>query len=86
VRVPRSERQASVRRAGTAYQGAFESFFAILIGAGFGYWADKSFDSSPWGLLVGLAFGFAAFVLRLVRLVRQLETLAESGSRESEEE
>ncbi len=86
MRVPKSEREARVRSAGTAYQGAFESVFAILIGAGFGYWADKSFDSAPWGLLVGLALGFGAFVLRLVRLARQLDALTESTSRESEEE
>jgi ATP synthase protein I len=85
VTVPKSEREVRVRRAGTAYQGAFESVFAILIGAGLGYWADATFDSAPWGLLVGLLLGFGAFVLRLVRLARQLESLNEATSRESEE-
>ncbi len=85
MRHPKSEREARGRRAGTAYQGAFESVFAILIGAGLGYWADAAFDSAPWGLLVGLILGFSAFVLRLVRLARQIESLNEAASREPAE-
>ena len=56
------------RRAGAAYQGALEAVFAILISGGVGYWADARFGSAPLGLLVGLAIGFGAFVLRLFRL------------------
>ncbi len=47
--------------------------FAILIGVGLGYLVDRNYQSAPWGLLVGLVLGFSSFVLRLVRLVRQLE-------------
>ena len=53
---------------GAAYQGAMESVFAIVIGVLLGWWADSSFDSSPWGVLAGATIGFAAFVLRLTRL------------------
>lgn len=77
----RGRRALQVRRAGGAYQGAFEAVFAILIGVGFGYWADASFDTSPWGLLVGLALGFSAFVLRLVRLAREMQALADEEER-----
>jgi ATP synthase protein I len=75
VKAPQSERQLRFRRAGTAYQGAIESVFAILIGVGLGYGADAVFGTSPWGVLVGLALGFGAFVLRLIRLARQLQGL-----------
>jgi F0F1-type ATP synthase assembly protein I len=34
---------------------------------------DGRFDTSPILLLLGAAVGFAAFVLRLVRLGRQLQ-------------
>ena len=64
--------RGSARRQALAYQGAFESVFAILIGAGFGYGADRYFESVPWGLIVGLLLGFSAFVLRLVRLASEL--------------
>jgi F0F1-type ATP synthase assembly protein I len=64
--------QRVARRQGLAYQGAAEAVFAILIAAGIGYWADQHFDTAPRYLLIGTAVGFASFVLRLVRLGRQL--------------
>jgi len=57
-------------REGAAYQGALEAVFALLIGAGIGYWADTRFGSSPWLLVIGTALGFAAFVVRLFRMGR----------------
>lgn len=77
----RQQRERTARRQGQAYSGAFEAVSAILIGALLGYWADESFETSPVGLLVGVVLGFAAFVLRLVRLGRSLH---ESGERENE--
>lgn len=56
-----------------AYQGAFEAIGAVLVGGGFGYWADLTWDSSPWGFLIGIALGFAAMVVRLLRLGKELE-------------
>jgi F0F1-type ATP synthase assembly protein I len=61
------------RQAAQAYQGAFEAVFAILIGAGLGYLVDDRFGTSPLYLFVGIAIGFGAFVLRLVRLGRALQ-------------
>ena len=75
---PQGETSLHIKRAGRAYQGAFEALFAILIGAGLGYWADAKFESSPWGLFAGLILGFAAFVLRLVRLGREFQAAAEA--------
>ena len=61
------------RRGARAYQWALEAVFSIPIAAGLGWWADRSFGTGPWGLLVGLALGFAAFVRRLVRMRSLLE-------------
>jgi F0F1-type ATP synthase assembly protein I len=62
------------RRKGLAYQGAFEAVMAIPITIGIGYWLDGRFEKSPIFLLLGAVIGFAAFVLRLMRLGRQLQT------------
>jgi len=70
------QRQRTSRRQGLAYQGATEAFVAILICMGLGYWADHRFDTSPTFLLIGTGIGFASFVLRLLRLGRQIERLS----------
>lgn len=78
-----TDRQRQARRQGQAYQAAFEAVVAILIAAGLGYWVDGRFDTAPWGLLIGTALGFASFVLRLLRLGRQLQGLdADAGADE----
>ena len=53
---------------GAKYQGALEAVLAIPIGAGLGYLADKNLETAPVGLLIGFALGFAAFVLRVIRM------------------
>ena len=62
-----------------AYQGAFEAIGAVLVGGGFGYWADLTWDTGPWGFLIGIVVGFAAMVLRLLRLGKELNF--DDGSR-----
>jgi len=74
-----TERQGTARRQGLAYQGAFEAIFAILIAAGIGYWIDARYETSPFGVVIGAIVGFSAFVLRLLRLGRQLEQLGDPG-------
>jgi F0F1-type ATP synthase assembly protein I len=66
-------RQQQSRRQGLAYQASFEAVVAILIAAGAGYWADDYFETSPVFLILGTVLGFASFVLRLLRLGRQLQ-------------
>ena len=45
-----------------------EAVFAIPIAMGIGWWADTKLDTSPWLLMIGLGLGFAAFVMRLMRM------------------
>jgi F0F1-type ATP synthase assembly protein I len=66
------DRRRRSRSQARAYQAAVEAVVAILIAAGIGYWVDGRFDTSPWGLLLGTAVGFASFVHRLLTLGRQL--------------
>jgi F0F1-type ATP synthase assembly protein I len=69
----RDESERTARRQGAAYQGGVEAVFAILIAGGIGYWVDSRWGTSPWGLLIGFLVGFGSFVLRLIRLGRQLQ-------------
>jgi len=71
---PASTEKAVQRRGLAAYQGAFEAVMAIPITIGIGYWLDGRFDTTPILLILGAAIGFGAFVLRLVRLGRQLQS------------
>jgi F0F1-type ATP synthase assembly protein I len=63
-------------RAGKAYQRALEAVLAIPIGIGIGYFVDGRLESSPIGLLIGAALGFAAFVKRLVSMRSLVESAA----------
>lgn len=51
-----------------AYLGAWEAVLALVIGAVGGYYADTLLGSSPTGTIIGIAVGFAAMVMRLLRL------------------
>jgi len=69
-----------------AYQGAFEAIGSVLIGVALGYWVDSRWDTSPFGLLIGVVTGFAAMVLRLIRLGKELhpDSVETDGSKSSE--
>jgi F0F1-type ATP synthase assembly protein I len=66
-------KELKTRSKGAVYQGGSEAVFAVLIAGGIGYWLDGYFDSAPFGLLTGIAIGFASFTLRLVRLGREMQ-------------
>jgi F0F1-type ATP synthase assembly protein I len=71
--------------AGKAYQRAFEAVLSIPIGIGIGYFVDQRLESSPIGLLIGTALGFAAFVRRLVSMRSLVErTPPQDGARDDE--
>ena len=68
----RRVKRAAASAANEAYQGAFEAVFAVLVGVGAGYWVDRRFGTTPYGVIVGVVIGFAAMVLRLLRMGRDL--------------
>ena len=70
------------RRLGRSYQGALEAVMAVAVAAGAGAWADASLGTGPWLLLAGIVLGFAAFVMRLVRLGRQMGAPGGTGEQE----
>ena len=67
------------RHGARAYQAALEAVFAIPIAGGLGYWADREFGTDPMLLIVGLALGFATFVVRLSRMRGLVEEQSKEG-------
>ena len=47
----------------------FEMAAAVFVGAGLGYWADKSFKSEPWGMVTGIILGALAGFWNLYKLM-----------------
>jgi F0F1-type ATP synthase assembly protein I len=55
---------------------------ALAIGTVGGLWIDDRFGTSPWGLLVGFALGFAAAILNVYRITtRALASSKSTGPR-----
>jgi F0F1-type ATP synthase assembly protein I len=67
------------RNEAKAYQAAFEAVLSIPVGMGLGYWADRAWGTSPIGLGIGAALGFAAFVRRLVSMRSLVPPAADSA-------
>ena len=79
---PERTSKASLRKSGGAYEGALQAALAIVISMGFGIWADRTFDSSPIGLMIGVLIGFGAFTLRIWRLLNEDNPAAKQDSEE----
>jgi F0F1-type ATP synthase assembly protein I len=77
---PQEKSGSLIKRGMKAYQGALEAVLSIPIGMGLGYLADHHFGTGPLFLLLGLAGGFASFVLRISRLRALVEEAPEDGS------
>jgi F0F1-type ATP synthase assembly protein I len=45
----------------------FEFLAAILLPGAVGYWLDGKWNTSPWLILIGGAFGFAVGLYRLLK-------------------
>jgi len=73
------------RHGARAYQAALEAVFAIPIAGGLGYWADSHFGTEPTWLLIGLAVGFASFVMRIVRMRGLMVGVSEENESERDE-
>lgn len=72
---------AKAGKIGNGFAGAFklsgEFIAGIIVGIGLGWFFDRIFDTSPWGLIVFLLLGFGAGLLNVLRAAGQV---AEFGS------
>jgi len=59
------------RQAARASSVGIQFGVSIAIGAGFGYWLDSTFNTSPWLLLIGLTFGVIAAFRELYILAKK---------------
>jgi F0F1-type ATP synthase assembly protein I len=76
---PQEKSGSLTRRGARAFQGTLEAVLTIPIGMGLGYLADRYFGTGPVFLLIGLAVGFASFVMRISRLRVLVEETSEDG-------
>ena len=60
-----------VRTIGALSTVGLSFVLALVIGVALGVWIDRQVGSSPWGLLIGFALGFAAGILNVYRATRQ---------------
>ena len=60
-------------RAGQLTAVAWEFFGSILAGALLGYFFDRYFETSPWGLIALTLLGTTTGLYRMVVTLRQLE-------------
>jgi len=77
---PQEKPGSLTKRGAKAYQGALEAVLSIPIGMGLGYLVDRFFGTGPVFLFLGLATGFASFVMRISRLRALVEEAMEDGS------
>lgn len=52
---------------GAAWRMSTELVVSVMVGLGLGYGIDTVLGSKPWGMLVGLCFGFAAGIMTVLR-------------------
>jgi len=58
---------------GMAWRLSTELVVAVLVGTALGHGLDKLFGTSPWILLVGLGFGFAAGIKNTLRVADKMD-------------
>jgi ATP synthase protein I len=72
--VAKKSRQAYEGLAASAI--GLELGVSVIIGLLFGRWLDDRFGTSPWLMIVFVAFGFAAGIRAVVRGVRRADAAA----------
>ncbi len=63
-----------------ALRVATELIAGIIVGGIVGWWVDRHFATSPWGLIGFLLLGTAAGTLNLIRAVRRMNAQLGEGS------
>jgi F0F1-type ATP synthase assembly protein I len=78
--------ESAVSAQAKAYNSVFEAVGAIIIAALMGWFADDYFGTKPRYLIIGVIIGFAAFVLRLMRMAKAYQEALEAGDHEQQQQ
>lgn len=73
----RLSRAETLRIAGQLSTVGLSFVLALVLGFAAGLWLDRRLATSPWLALLGFAFGLAAGVLNVVRILRSAQRLEE---------
>ena len=79
----RSERERE--RGAKAYSAAMEAVIGLLAAILLGWWLDTKLGTAPWLLFLGLAFGFATSVRRILRMRQLVEEASAEHRNENDE-
>lgn len=60
---------------GLAWRLSTEMVVSVLVGLGLGFGLDKLFGTTPWIMLVGVGFGFAAGIRNTLRLAERFNAM-----------
>ena len=72
TRRPIEQKARSVYRAARYSSIGLELGVSVVIGMLMGLWADGKLDSSPWGVIAGIALGFVAAIRSIRRTLQAL--------------
>ncbi|MFZ9888525.1 MAG: AtpZ/AtpI family protein [Myxococcota bacterium] len=74
----RMRRHRQAQEKGKAYRelmqaqvGAMEVGLSVVVGTLLGYWVDRNYETTPWGLFVGLLLGVITAGRTLYRISKQ---------------
>jgi len=70
---PAAEQTTDGSILGQAWRMSTELVVSVVVGLGLGYGVDTIFGSKPWGILVGLCFGFAAGIMAVLRTSAKMD-------------
>jgi ATP synthase protein I len=71
---------------GLGFRVAIELVVCTVVGAGLGYGFDVWLGSRPFGMVIGLGFGFAAGVTTIYRVVKGMDEAVGLGRASRERE
>lgn len=60
--------QKMLREAGPAMAASYTLIGAIFLCGGIGYWVDKKYEFTPWGLLIGLLIGIIVGFYNIIKV------------------